>query len=79
MIKVTLKDGKILEVEKGKSVLEVAKEISEGLARMATCAEVNGEVKDIRYKLEEDCQLNICTFENSEEGKKHIGILHHIS
>ena len=70
MIKVTLKDGKILEVEKGKSVLEVAKEISEGLARMATCAEVNGEVKDIRYKLEEDCQLNICTFENSEEGKK---------
>ena len=70
MIKVTLKDGKVLEVEKGKSVLEVAKEISEGLARMATCAEVNGEVKDIRYKLEEDCQLNICTFENSEEGKK---------
>ena len=51
MIKVTLKDGKILEVEKGKSVLEVAKEISEGLARMATCAEVYGEVKDIRYKL----------------------------
>ena len=70
MIKVTLKDGKILEVEKGKSVLEVAKEISEGLARMATCAEVNGEVKDIRYKLEEDCHLNIYTFENSEEGKK---------
>ena len=70
MIKVTLKDGKVLEVEKGKSVLEVAKEISEGLARMATCAEVNGEVKDIRYPIEEDCQLNICTFENSEEGKK---------
>ena len=70
MIKVTLKDGKILEVEKGKNILEVAKEISEGLARIATCAEVNGEVKDIRYKLEEDCQLNICTFENSEEGKK---------
>ena len=70
MIKVTLKDGKVLEVEKGKSVLEVAKEISEGLARMATCAEVNGEVRDIRYPIEEDCQLNICTFENSEEGKK---------
>lgn len=70
MIKVTLKDGKILEVEKGKSILEVAKEISEGLARMATCAEVNGEVKDIRYKIEEDCNLNICTFESSEDGKK---------
>ena len=70
MIKVILKDGKILEVEKGKSILEVAKQISEGLARVATCAEVNGETKDLRYKLEEDCKLNINTFENSEEGKK---------
>ena len=49
MIKVTLKDGKILEVEKGKTILEIAKSISEGLARVATCAEVNGEVKDLRY------------------------------
>ena len=70
MIKVTLKDGKILEVEEGKSVLEVAKQISEGLARVATCAEVNGEVKDLRYELKEDCTLNICTFESSEAGKK---------
>ena len=70
MIKVTLKDGKVLEVEKGKSVLEVAKEISEGLARMATGAEVNGEIKDLRYELNEDCNLNILTFESSEEGKK---------
>ena len=46
MIKVTLKDGKVLEVEEGKNVLEVAKEISEGLARQATCAEVNGKIKD---------------------------------
>ena len=70
MIKVTLKDGKVLEVEKGKTVLEVAKQISEGLARMATCATVNGEVKDLRYKLKEDCNLSIETFENSEDGKK---------
>ena len=70
MIKVTLKDGKILEVEEGKSVLEVAKQISEGLASVATCAEVNGEVKDLRYELKEDCTLNICTFESSEAGKK---------
>ena len=70
MIKVTLKDGKVLEVEKGKTVLDVAKQISEGLARMATCAEVNGKVEDIRYELKEDCDLNILTFENSEEGKK---------
>ena len=70
MIKVTLKNGKVLEVEKGKTVLDVAKQISEGLARMATCAEVNGKVEDIRYELKEDCDLNILTFENSEEGKK---------
>lgn len=70
MIKVTLKDGKILEVEEGKSILEVAKQISEGLARMATCAEVNGEIKDLRHELKEDCELTIHTFESSEEGKK---------
>ena len=70
MIKVTLKDGKVLEVEEGKNVLEVAKEISEGLARQATCAEVNGEIKDLRYELKEDCKLNIHTFESSEDGKK---------
>ena len=70
MIKVTLKDGKILEVEKGKTILEIAKSISEGLARVATCAEVNGEVKDLRYELNEDCELNIHTFESDEIGKK---------
>ncbi len=70
MIRVELKDGKVLEVEKGQSILEVAKQISEGLARMATCGEVNGEVKDLRFQLEEDCKLNINTFENSENGKK---------
>lgn len=70
MIKITLKDGKVLEVEEGKSILEVAKQISEGLSRMATCAEVNGEVKDLRYQLQEDCELTIHTFESSEEGKK---------
>ena len=51
MIKVILKDGKILEVEKGKTILEVAKQISEGLARMATCGEVNGKVEDLRFEL----------------------------
>ena len=70
MIKVKLNDGKILEVENGISVLEVAKKISEGLARQATCAEVDGKVEDIRFKLEKDCTLNILTFESSLDGKK---------
>lgn len=70
MIKVQLKDGSILEVEQGSSILEVAKKISEGLARVATCGEVDGKIKDLRYKLDEDCNLVIHTFESSKEGKK---------
>ena len=70
MIKLTLKDGSILEVEQGSSILDVAKKISEGLARVATCGKVNGETKDLRFKLEEDCELTIETFESSLDGKK---------
>ena len=71
MIKVTLKDGNVLEVEKGSSILDVAKKISEGLARNATCGEVNGEVKDLRHELQEDCELIIHTFKDDDlEGKK---------
>lgn len=70
MIKVTLKDGSAKEVEEGKSVIEIAKEISEGLARMATCASVNGNIVDLRYVLNEDCNLEIHTFESDLEGKK---------
>lgn len=70
MIKVTLKDGSSIDVEKSSSVLDVAKKISEGLARVATCASVNGETKDLRYELNEDSTLNIYTFDNDLEGKK---------
>ena len=57
MIKLKLKDDSIIEVEKGTTIIEVAKQISEGLARMATCGTVNGEVKDLRYEINEDCNL----------------------
>ena len=70
MIKITLKDGKIMEVEKGTSIMDVAKKISEGLARVATCGMVDEEVKDLRYELNSDCNLSICTFESDLEGKK---------
>ena len=55
MINITLKDGSKLEVQEGMTILDVAKKISEGLARVATCGEVNGEVKDLRYEIKEDC------------------------
>ncbi len=71
MIKVTLKDGNVLEVEKGKNILDVAKQISEGLARVATCGEIDGKIRDIRYQLQEDCNLVIHTFREEDlEGKK---------
>ena len=71
MLKVTLKDNSVIEVERGTSILDVAKKISEGLARNATCGEVDGEVKDLRYELQEDCNLVIHTFQEEDlEGKK---------
>ena len=70
MIKVTLKDGSNIEVEEKSSILDVAKKISEGIARVATCGEVDGEIKDLRYELTKDCNLTIHTFESSLEGKK---------
>ena len=70
MIKIRLKDGSEKEVEEGKSVYEVAREISEGLARIATCASVDGKIVDLRYVLKKDCELVIHTFESDIEGKK---------
>ena len=69
MIKVELKDGSIIEVEEGKSILDVAKQISQGLARMAMVGKVDEEVKDLRFELNKDCKLEILTFD-SIEGKK---------
>ena len=71
MIKIILKDDSIINVEKGSSILDVAKNISEGLARNATCGEVNGEIRDLRYELNDDCNLVIHTFNDEDlEGKK---------
>ncbi|GAA0086693.1 threonine--tRNA ligase [Clostridium sp. CTA-7] len=68
MIKITLKDGSVKEFEASISVLDIAKSISEGLARNACCGIVNGEVVDLRYVVNQDSELAICTFD-SQEGK----------
>ena len=70
MIKITLKDGLVKEVESGISVIELAGQISEGLARVATAGKINGEVVDLRTKIENDANVEILTFENDIEGKK---------
>ena len=69
MINIELKDGSKKQVENGVSVFDVAKEISEGLARIAMAGRVDGKVVDLRYKLDKDCKLEILTFDD-EDGKK---------
>ena len=68
MIKVTLKDNSVKEFEKPMSILDIAKSISEGLARVATAGEVNGKTEDLRFVVKEDCKLNILTFDATLEG-----------
>ena len=70
MIKVILKDGKTKEVEKGITLLELATQISEGLARNTTCAIMNEKVVDLRTKIEEDATVEFLTFDSDLEGKK---------
>ena len=67
-MKVTLKDGSIKEYAQAMSVIDIAKDISEGLARAACAGEVNGEVVDLRTVVDADCELAILTFDD-EKGK----------
>ncbi|MDD2502798.1 MAG: threonine--tRNA ligase [Clostridia bacterium] len=69
MMKIRLKDNSVKEYENGMSVLDIASDISPGLARVALAGEVNGNTTDIREELHEDSDLNILTFED-EGGKK---------
>ena len=68
-MRIILKDESVLEVQAGITVLDLAKQISEGLARNAMAGEVNGEVKDLRYEIKEDSKVSILTF-NDLAGKK---------
>ncbi|OJV66084.1 MAG: threonine--tRNA ligase [Clostridiales bacterium 38-18] len=66
MVKVTLKDGSVREVPKGSSVYDVAASISGRLAKEAVVGSVNGKTVDLFYKIEDDCELSIFKFEDSE-------------
>lgn len=68
-MKITLKDGSSKEYDGAMSVIDIAKDISEGLARMSCAGEVNGKVVDLRTIVDSDCELNILTF-NDDAGKK---------
>ncbi|MGN0524150.1 MAG: threonine--tRNA ligase [Eubacterium sp.] len=69
MMKITLKDGSVLEYAQAKSAADITKDISMGLFRNATCCKINGAVKDLRTVIDTDSTLEILTF-NDKDGKK---------
>ncbi len=69
MIKLTLKDGSIREIESATAASEIIKGIGMGLYKAACCVKINGEVKDLRTVIDSDCQFEVCTFDDID-GKK---------
>lgn len=67
-MKITLKDGIIKEFDAGVSAADIAKSIGAGLYKAACCAKINGQAVDLRTPIQEDCTLELVTFEQ-EEGK----------
>ena len=65
-MKITLKDGSVKEYENAMSIYDIALDISEGLARAACCAKVDGKVVDLRTVMDRDCELAICTASDPE-------------
>jgi len=65
-MKITLKDGSIKEYESKKSIIDIAKDISEGLARNVVAGEVNGVKHDLRDEIDSDCELNLITIKDKE-------------
>ena len=70
---ITLKDGSTKEYSEARSIIDIACDISEGLARAACAGEVNGEVADLRTILDHDCRLNILTSKDA----KGLAVLRH--
>ena len=67
MLKISLK-GDIREFEPGIPLIDAAKSISEGLARNACCALVDGKMTDLRTPLTADCTVEFCNFDTDEGG-----------
>ncbi len=62
MINITLKDNSVMQVENGKRLIDIAVEISEGLARVCLAAEVDGKLTDLRFVPQKDCSINFLTW-----------------
>lgn len=72
-MKVTLKDGSLKEYDSKKSIIDIAKDISEGLARNVVAGEVNGVMHDLRDETDSDCELNLITLKD----EKGLSVIRH--
>ncbi len=66
MLKITLKDGAVREVESGSTVLDFVKGFSNSLAKKALAAKIDGETKDLSTVLENDAKVEILTFDDAD-------------
>ena len=69
LINIKLKDGSVIQYEKGMTALDIASDISKGLARVALAAEIDGQVMDLMTEIHKDSELNILKFDD-DGGKK---------
>ena len=72
-MKVTLKDGSVKEYDSKKSIIDIAKDISEGLARSVVAGEANGVMHDLRDEIDSDCELNLITLKD----EKGLSVIRH--
>lgn len=75
MVKISLKDGSLIEVEKGTKVVDVAAKLSKSLAKKALGAKIDGEKAELMAEINNDCKLEILTFDDAD-GKwilRHTG------
>ena len=72
-MKVTLKDGSVKEYDSKKSIIDIAKDISEGLARNVVAGEVNSVMHDLRDEIDSDCELNLITLKD----EKGLSVIRH--
>ena len=73
MINVKLKDGSVREIEEGSNIYELAKSLSKNLSKSAVVGEVNGTLVDLSYKLKNNDEVNILTFED----EKAVEVMRH--
>lgn len=72
-MKITLKDGSVKEYDGKRSIIDIARDISEGLARSVVAGEVNGVICDLRDEIESDCELNLITLKD----EKGLSVIRH--